>query len=157
MIESYIPIIRAAMQPIIHHFSLRVSGEEETTSYAEVLFTNTTTGLRVLVDWAEFRPFLTVYRLTPGVTPDSDRPVSHKQRLSFDVDMLLALRAKSLGPVGKMLGSRDTSAVGNLLGEYADALREHASDVLRGDFMIFAELDRRVSERAKELGLQPDP
>lgn len=145
----FVACIRRAMQPLADRFGLRIADEAETPSASEVLYLNKSTGLRVMLDWRDFRPFLTLYKLVNGLLPP-DRPEAidlHVPLQAFDVDDLLILRAGAGSPVGKMLGRRDADEACHLLEEYATALERYASDVLDGDFSVFAELNRVVAER----------
>lgn len=145
--------ITDALEPLVRRFDLRVVRKVRQGNYTEVLFSNATTGLSVAVDWAEFRPFLRVIRLEDGRMPLEHEPnVAGEARLtSFDVDDLLLLRSPSQGPVGKMLRERDDQAAARLIADYAEALLEHGTDVLSGDFEVFDELERIVKRRAAAM------
>lgn len=140
------------MRPLADRYGLRPISERESKYEAEVTYANNTTGLRVRVDWAEFRAFLTVCQLENGSWPSEHRGSTAHAQKCFDVDDLLILRAKSGGPVGKMLARRDDDLATRLLEEYAAALDRHAADVLGGDFAIFDKLRDIVNDRRKRLG-----
>lgn len=152
MREGLLAEIKRAMLPLVDRFDLRVKEEVDRPDFAEAVYVNDTTGLSVAVDWSEFRPFLKVHELTDGRLPaDPISYTSPTQLQSFDVDDLLILRAVAPSPVGKMLGERDNIAAGRLVSEYAKALEQRASDVLTGNFAVFAELDSIVKKRAKGM------
>lgn len=140
------------MQPIVDRFGFKVLREVDQPDFAEVVYTNDTTGLSAAVDWSEFRPFVHIHQLIDGQLPaDPISYASNDQLKSFDIDDLLRLRANEGSPVGKMLGERDNAAARRLMDEYAKALEQHASDVLCGGFTVFAELDRVVKTRARGM------
>jgi hypothetical protein len=152
MSTRFVPCIRKAMKPLEEVFRFQIAAEAEEPMSAEVLYLNESTGLRVALDWRDFRPFVTLYRLQDGGMPP-ERPTSLAPGAplhAFDADDLLLLRGAS-GPVGKMLSQRDTDAAGRLLREYATALEQHAADVLRGDFSVFQELAAVVRRRYEDL------
>lgn len=158
MTSSFIDTVNQAISPLIQRFGLHVGAEAEDASAAEVLYLNRTTGLRVRVDWGEFRAMLTIYKLVDGKVPPGQPPSeAHLPRLAFDVDDLLLLRAGSGSPVGKMLHERDHAQVSRLLGEYASALQKHAADVLSGDFSVFPVLEQRVASRYAQLSGSSPP
>jgi hypothetical protein len=58
MSDTLLTTIKTAMRPLVDRFGLRVERAEQQRDYAEVVYVNAKTGLRVAVDWSEFRPFL---------------------------------------------------------------------------------------------------
>lgn len=152
MREGLLVEIKKGMQSLVERFGLRVKEEVDRPDFAEAIYANDTTGLSVSVDWSEFRPFVRLHQLVNGELPPE--PFSYAagpQLQSFDVDDLLIVRAGGGSPVGKMLGERDNYAAGRMVGEYAKALEQHATDVLSGDFTIFQELDGIVKTRARGM------
>lgn len=149
MTASLTETIKRAMEPLTNRFGLRLREESESMMTAEVLFANDVTAMRVTVDWSEFRPFVNLYQLEGGHLPLSTSvALALRENLrEFDADTLLTVRAESASPVGKMFGARSAEAAFVLLSEYASALDQHASDVLSGDFTVFAMLEERVRKR----------
>ncbi len=150
MSESTLTAIESAMQPLAAEFGLKVTQRSASRGYAEVSYANDTTGLNVAVDWFEFRPFVHVHQRRSGDTATALAGYEGSM-LSFDADDLLQLREASPSPVGKMISTRDDVAAGRLLAQYADALCRYAADVMRGDFTVFPELERRVEARAATM------
>ena len=141
-----------AMYPIATRFALVKVKEAAHTYGPEVWYANKTTGLRVSVDWSDFEPRVTLFQLDHGRFP-SDRPRGAQYEVlhAFNVDTLLLLRSADPSPVGKPLKRREPGEIVARLGEYAEALETYASDVLSGDFSVFAELNRITEERWKKL------
>ena len=141
------------MRPLAERFGLRVVQEVADDSYTAVLYRRDQVGLRVAVDWSEFRPFLTIYELGPEgfVRGESGLLRADGRRTAFDVDDLLLLRAPPASPVGKMLGRRDEKAAGKLLGQYAQVLQDAGADVLAGRFDVFDQLNEVVKKREQRL------
>lgn len=140
------------MRPLANRYGLRPVSERESKYEAEVAYTNNTTGLRVRIDWAEFRAFLTICQLENESWPPEHRGSTAIAQKCFDVDDLLLLRARSGAPVGKMLARRDEDLATQLLEEYAAAIDQHAGDVLSGDFTIFDKLSDIVADRRRRMG-----
>lgn len=151
--ERLLEAIEHSMQPLLDQYALYVSAHESRPGYGMKRFENETTALQVAVDWREFRPFLSVSRIGGENAPAMvvDRQVSRPGRDSFDLDDLLILRKADPTPVGKLLPNRELEPVRGLLAEYVAAIEAHASDVLRGDFSIFVELERVVAERMRKV------
>jgi hypothetical protein len=145
--------IERALGPVAAHFGLQAVDHVDHGNYTAILYRNGPVGLRVAVDWSEFRPFLTLFQFmadepsgveAPEETPDG-------RRRAFDVDDLIVLRESPSSPVGKMLGSREPQAAEELLREYAEVLRTSAGDVLSGDFRVFEKLAAIVRERRRKI------
>jgi hypothetical protein len=148
---EYLPSLRRAMQPVMDRFGFRVNHETETDQVADLVMVNETTAVRVVVDWTEFRPLLTVYQLVAGALPPEPEVDPRGQLQAFDVDDLLLLRATGESPVGKMFSHRSAGDVETLVGEYAEALQRDAADVLSGDFSVFRALNQIVAKRRREM------
>lgn len=151
MTTSLLAAINKAMQPLTQKFGMRIISESDSSSWSEVAYVNSTTGLKVAVDWSEFRPFISICELVDGKFPPEPTSIARAKYLkSFDIDDILLIRATDSSPVGKMLGTKSDQAVECLLREYANGLDEYASDVLSGDFTIFSELTIIVKARFEE-------
>lgn len=156
MSTGFVISIRTAMKPLEAKYSLQVISEAEELMCAEVLYANQSTGVRVTLDWRDFRPFVKLFQLQDGRLPP-ERPVSltPKEPLrAFDADDLLLLRGATDSPVGRMIGRRDQVQAEHILRDYADALQTHAHDVLTGDFSVFRELNTVVQKRYADLHRQ---
>jgi hypothetical protein len=76
----------------------------------------------------------------------------------FHIDDLLAVRVPEYDLSALLLPQEWKSeevtmnAVGDSLEKYADALRQHGVDVLRGDFSVFPQLERIAKPRAIARG-----
>jgi hypothetical protein len=153
MNQSLPATIESAMHPLATQFGLRVVRRDNSRNYAAVLYANATTGLKVAVDWAELRAFLTIYELENGEIVQEVPSVStgSERSKAFDVDDLLLVRPVENSPVGKMFSGGDDQAVARLLTQYSSALSSQASDVMSGDFAVFQRLDENVRERARSM------
>lgn len=115
-----------------------------------VIYQNTT--IAVEVDYSvEFdRAEVLLVRLVDGARPTypvfvSEQPALHH----FLLDSLLEVRAPELlKTTGRLHGLR-AAEVDAQLSAWAHALKQHGSDVLSGDFGIFAQLEAVVRERVR--------
>jgi hypothetical protein len=149
MNESVLSAIRDAVGKLARRNGLEIVRESEDNIGAEILYKNRTTGLRIVVDWTEFRPFLWISRLGEHIsTPQSTLSLTEEIFQEIDVDAILLQRApKEELPVGKMLGDREVRQVRKLLEEYADSMATLIPEVFRGDFRIVELAERHLRSR----------
>jgi hypothetical protein len=131
-------------------FRMRIESADASPPVFRQIYLNTTTGMEVVVDWAEFRPFVWLYRLEEGRLPAQQEARVGEPLTCIDVDDVLYLRSCPKHPAGKMLSRADLEALAPLLAEYADAVRRHCADVLEGDFAIFETLRPVVEARIRQ-------
>jgi hypothetical protein len=131
-------------------FSRRSS--ERTRYGSHIAYTNETTSVRVSLEPREGGIFVELSRLVDGEVPSAPVIIESDSVLnSFDLDDVLLLR---LGPPGEALGAPSAFTVDEIEAEldtYATALRDYASDILRGDFELFPRLESLVKRRKREL------
>ena len=81
-------------------------------------------------------------------------PCPEDELEAFALEDLLKLRtgkyAIAEGVFGRALSRKD---IKEILTTYARGLREHAADILQGDFSIFPELEKIVRKRMKDHGI----
>ena len=65
------------------------------------------------------------------------------------IDLLVIRTGKKLEQDGKLIYNEEYLKAKTQ--EFADLLKEHATDVLRGDFDVLPGIKERVTKRAKEL------
>jgi hypothetical protein len=120
------------------------------TSYSvDITYKNATTGIKVSLEPRENLVIVYLIRLADGEIPSYlDSPSSWHY-----LDTIIALRAPTDAVKQKLPDEQLTASdVERILTEYADALRKYGDDVLRGDFSVFGELDRRLhDERCRQL------
>lgn len=139
-------VIQRVMGPLAERFGLRVVKVEDLPHASEVWYANRTTGLKVRLDWDEFRPFLTIARLgARGRFPEEPIFPRSPPTEIFDLDHLILLRAGRIHPVGALIRAREASQAEECLRAYAKAAEAHAADVLEGDFSVFPELTRGIA------------
>lgn len=107
-----------------------------------VSFRNSTTQVCVQFEY-ESGLWVTIGR----VMTFRDRIVGGEQ---YNLNELLALRAPLLTHTVRM-NEFDESSVGEVLAERAEALKQYADDILRGDFEVFGKLEDIVAARTAHL------
>lgn len=136
-------------------FQFQLEKIERETFGVFIIYRNSSTAVRVSLEPREGGIFVLVCRLIDGKIPEypifvkPDTPVN-----CFYLDDIVRLKMGELPsrPVVKqLLSPADVEAT---LIEISSLLREFAVDLLKGNFTIFADLDRVVKIRAKELAEQ---
>lgn len=118
-----------------------------------ILFLNKTTAILVGFEWRDQYIYVRLCRLSDGEFRKNPILITQDSELScFDVEDLLTIRAPelSIDPAlfGKALSDEEVERV---LTIYADALHSQASDILKGDFSVWPELDGIVKSRTRKL------
>lgn len=117
-----------------------------------VTYQNTTTAVKVACSEEFDRLETDIIRLVDGARPPivvfvSETPKLHK----FGLGNLLMIRAAELwGELKEQKGQSD-KAIATQLQSQAKALREFGSDILRGDFSSFDEMEARVRAVARDM------
>jgi hypothetical protein len=130
---------------------MRIASADASPPEFRQIYLNTTTGMEVVVDWAELRPFVWLHRLEEGRLPARQEARVGQPLTRIDVDDVLLLRSSPGHPAGKMLSRADVEALAPLLADYADAIGRHCADVLEGDFAVFETLRPVVEARIRHM------
>lgn len=102
--------------------------------------------------------FVDLIKLVNGKIPPYPIFIKPETELHwFDLKDLIYLRAPQLKieqpPIDSLFKPRRNfeKFIEKILIQYANSLEQYAIDVLKGDFRIFAELEKIVKKRAEEL------
>ena len=116
-----------------------------------VTYQNTTTAVKVACSEEFDRVETDVIRLVDGARPPTVVFVSETPKLhKFGLGNLLMIRAPELWSELKEQKGQSDEAIATQLQSQALALREFASDILRGDFGSFDEMEARVRAIARD-------
>ena len=113
--------------------------------------------MRVYFEWRERYLSVQVCRLVDGKVQNDPESLD-VEWTCFHVEDLLTVVAPQYDQSELWLPNRWQgenvlmSEIGQRLEKYTDALRMHAGNVLRGDFVLFPQLDRIAKQRAKDRG-----
>jgi hypothetical protein len=130
-----------------YHCKMRTSKKPR---LCEIKYQNTTTAVTVgFEQWREQYIFVDIGRVIKGRVMRDPIAIRHDSDLhSFNIEDLLTLRNPSLRiDWTKIQEPLTPESVETIVGSYARAVREHATDILQGDFRIFPELERIVKAR----------
>jgi hypothetical protein len=123
-------------------YGFELAGTTRDRYGSEVTYKNQTTGVKVSFEVRENEIFVYLIRLIDGEIPDYLDAPSHW----FYLDNLVKLRSPRTNVPRKEADDWFTPEdVDHLLSVYAELLKEHGEDVLRGDFLVFSELERQVA------------
>jgi hypothetical protein len=95
-----------------------------------------------------------LYRLVDGKIPPYEIFIKPETIInSFYLDNIIALRSPSTEIESNFtnIGKPTSEELESALAANADALKNHAQDILQGDFSIFPELEKIVKQRAEEM------
>jgi hypothetical protein len=130
-------------------------GRLESRSYVCYLnYINKTTAVRLSFEPKDGGVFVLLYRLIDGKIPPYEIFIKPDTIInSFYLDDILTLRSPTTKIESKYIdiGRPTREELEKELGAYADALANHAQDILQGDFSIFPELEKIVKRRAAEM------
>lgn len=156
LMKVFVERCHEAFQFLIREFDFKVVETRRDQFGADVTLQNATTVINLGFELREHHVFVMLYRLIDGNLPryKSLMEFDNDFENRFDLDDLINIRAPSL-TVEQSLGRSPTrSDVERILKQYAAILQHHASDVLNGEFQVFAELGRTKLERMKKYERQ---
>jgi hypothetical protein len=149
MKDPVLQTVEFAFSALAKRFGMRIEQSEASPPEFHLLYVNRTTGLEVVVDWAELRPFVWLHRLESGRSSTMQAPRLGEPLKRVDVDDILLRRDVSGNPAGKLLARADIESLAPRLAEYARAIELECADVLSGDFVVFEALQPVVEARIR--------
>ena len=170
--ELFFKLCDRYFQFLLEKFGCRVVSRKDNSwrwGY-EVTYQNSTTAVKIRYEPADHYVFILLCQLVNGKIPDYPVSIHRKTKLhQFYLDDLLVLRSPGTRIRSKPFGDTipdDLSAkqiieacvanpftkhdLEHMVKTYAAALRKHGADILRGDFTVFAQLEKIVKKRAEE-------
>ena len=152
LMNVFVECCHEAFQSLIREFDFKAVETRRDQFGTDVTFQNATTAINLGFEPRERHVFVMLYRLIDGNLPrykslmESDNDFENR----FDLDDLINLRAPSLNVEKSFGGSPTRSDLEQILTQYATVLRRYASDVLDGDFQVFAQLGKTKLERMRK-------
>lgn len=144
LVDPHFAFLRTDFQSVITEHS------DEHWWYSRIVYQNATTAVEIVYS-VEFECVeVLLVRLVDGKRPPypvfiSEQPLLHH----FMLDSLLELRAPQSVRAIKLHVSLDPAEVDVQLSSWAEALRQHGTDVLQGDFSVFDVLEANIREHAR--------
>ena len=149
--ERNLSLLRKAFSFLIDDFSFREKSLELDNWGVRLVYCNSTTGVRISYEPREGGIFVMLIRLVDGKQPDYPIFIDEDTVLHyFDLQDLLSVRIPCFKENNLEIGITN-SEIENYIQQIAQNLRTKAEDILKGDFLIFSELERIVKERARQL------
>lgn len=144
-------------QFLIDEFGFKVVATEWDPFGTEIEYRNQTTSINIRFEPREYRVFVFLSQLVNNRCPEYADAMN-----GFYLDDLIELRSPSSRVKQKFqeaftpASCFESRAAGleRILWQYATALRQHAIDILTGDFRVFTTLAQIVAKRAEELQQQ---
>ena len=128
-----------------------VDWSDENWWETSVTYQNSTTAIKVACSEEFDRLETDIIRLVDGARPPTVVFVSETPKLhKFGLGNLLMIRAPELWSELKEPKGQSDKAIATQLQSQAKALREFGSDILRGDFSSFDEMEARVRAIARD-------
>jgi hypothetical protein len=120
------------------------------------IYGNKVTAVDLTFEQRDFCLFVRLVKLRNGEFPANPGEIRPDSVLDgFDLDDILGLRSpERLIPPHSGSSLLNITFFDQLVATQVNNLREFASDVLRGDFSVFAELDHVVKRRAREAAFK---
>ena len=148
--DDFIEICEREFEFLVDEFGFKRTSTKTDSDTPRIRYENTTTTVEAGVEWREQYFYVAIGR-GDRKRPKDRMPRPEDEIFTFNLEDLLTLRVPgyvvSPGYFGQKLTRKD---IQRIMGGYARALREHAGDVLQGDFSIFPELEKIVRKRMKD-------
>jgi len=133
-------------QFLIDEFGFKVVVTEWDPFGTEIEYRNQTTSINIRFEPREYRVFVFFSQLVNNRSPEYADAMN-----GFYLDDLIELRSPSPRVEQKFHEAFTPRKLERILWQYATALRQHATDILKGDFRVFTTLAQIVAKRAEEL------
>lgn len=151
-VEDFFEVCTANFDFLVEEFGFKRKARKRDADIYRVPYEGARAKVEVGFDWRE--QYINVLLGRPGVPrwqAEGRLPSPSDELTAFNLEDLLSLRAPGSGVDAKTFGRALTrEEIEHVCGTYARALREHAADVLRGDFSVMPAVARIMSERAEK-------
>jgi hypothetical protein len=156
MAKSFDKIVEEEFRFLISDFQFHLEKCKKIDGGFDIVYANNVCGVRIYYEFREAYIFITLYKLQNGRLIANPRPLKPESKLTgYSLDYILLQRAPNaiVKPVysygaGSEFYDKERG-VALYVSKFAKNLREHASDVLRGDFKIFEKLEPIVKKRSQ--------
>ena len=156
MAKAFDKIIQEQFEFLVTDFQFRLEKCKRTESGFDILYVNNICGVHIVYEFREAYIFITLHRLQNRKFVDNPRPVKPESVLTgYSLDDVLSQRAPNAIVKPAYLYGADSEIYDKEHGltlyvsQFAKNLKEHAADILAGDFKIFNSLELIVKKRAQ--------
>jgi hypothetical protein len=155
VLDEFFKIGEKEFQFLVDEFGCKKRANKTDVGVYRLRYENGTTKIEIGLEWRDQYVYVLLGRREEKKAKDARRlPRPEDELLAFNLEDLLKLRtgkyAIDQDRFGKALTRKD---IKEILSTYARGLREHAADVLQGDFTVFPELEKIVRKRMKDQSL----
>jgi hypothetical protein len=151
-VKDFFEVCTTNFDFLVEEFGFRRKAKKRDAGVYRVPYESARAKVEVGFEWRE--QYIYVLLGKPGVPrwkAEGRLPSPSDELTGFNLEDLLSLRAPGGGLNPKTFGRALTREdIEHVCGTYARALREHAADVLRGDFSIMPAMARIMNERAEK-------
>ena len=160
MAKTFEQIATEKFEFLTSDYSFRLAERRTSSGFCSLTFTNETAGVgvRITYESREAFVFVIIYRLVGGKIRENPRPINRESELTgYCLDDIVSL----LGPGDALKPAYFYPPTSEFydpnigmelyVSRFADNLKRYASDVLTGDFRLFAQLETLVKKRAELL------
>ena len=151
--DRFFSLCLQKLQFLFDEYGFKKKRKETAGGDYTILFQNKTTAIIVGFEWRDQYIYVRLCRLSDGEFRKNPIFITEDSEIScFDIEDLITIRAPEMGidpaVFGKALSDDEVESV---LAIYADAVHTQASDILKGDFSVWPELDAIVKSRIRKL------
>lgn|SRR5690348_7703219 len=155
IIDEFFEIAEREFRFLVEEFGFKQKAKKTDVEVYRLPYENATTKVEVGFDWRDQYIYVLLGRRDVKKPKDARRlPQPQDEIVAFNIEDLLKLRTGKYGidqdRFGKALTRKD---IKEILSTYARGVREHAADVLQGDFTVFPELEKIVRKRMTDHAL----
>ena len=150
--DEFFEIVEKEFQFLVDEFGFKKRAKRTDAGVYSLRYQTETTEIGIGFEWRDQYIYVSLVRLDRKAPQEKGRlPRPEDELTVFGLEDLLKLRtgkyAIGENRFGRALTRKD---VKEILSTYARGLREHAEDVLLGDFSVFPKLEKIVRKRMKE-------
>lgn len=151
-VKDFLEVCAADFDFLVEEFGFKKKAKKQDAGISRVPYESARAKVEVGFDWRE--QYIYVLLGQPGLPrwkAEGRLPGPEDVPTGFNLEDLLSLRAPGSGVDAKTFGRALTREdIEHVCSTYARSLREHAADVLRGDFSVMPAVARIMNERAEK-------
>jgi hypothetical protein len=155
--NAFFELCKKEFEYLFNEYNFKVFKKEKESWGYKIYLNNSTTGIpKFNLKRNVYFVFLQICKLIDGEFAEHEGEIRPESKLNnFYYEDLLSIRSpESKFPRYTNDTKLNDELINKLVKHHADKLKKYAVDILKGDFAIFAELDKIVKVRAKKGAFQ---
>jgi len=151
--NSFFKICEKEFSFLRDEYNFEIVDKKELDWCYQIFLKNKLTGIIINFEFRDFYVYLKLCKLRNGKFVKDVGEIKPDSKLyNFDYENLLLIRSpESIFPEYKDETILNEELIKKVIKHHSQNLKKYASDVLKGDFTIFSELEQIVKERAKNF------